>query len=70
MKVRMLRDWGFYRKGQDVEVFEPVAIGWINSGAAERVSFAEPATEERVDRTLATEPAKVERATKHYSRKR
>lgn len=39
MKVRMLKDWSFHKKGDTASVYEPTALNWINTGIAER--FAE-----------------------------
>lgn len=35
MKVRLLKDWSFYKSGDTAEVFEPTAVNWIQSGIAE-----------------------------------
>ena len=37
MKVRMLKDWSFYRKGVVANVYEPTAKNWLNTGIAEPV---------------------------------
>jgi hypothetical protein len=41
MKIRMLRDWSWYKAGQVADVHDPLAKNWIAEGAAE------PAREER-----------------------
>jgi len=66
MKVRMLKDWGYYKQGQVVDVFEPVAFGWVQAGAAERFT----PSEEKVERAAVSDAPRVERATKKYSQKR
>jgi len=52
MKVRLLKDWSFYKSGEVAEVFEPTARNWIQSEIAEefvdRRSFP---VEQMVDQT-------------------
>lgn len=40
--VRMKRDWQYYKAGDVVEVFAPVASRWVFEGIAENVTEAEP----------------------------
>jgi len=58
MKIKMLRDWSWYKAGQVADVFEPLAQNWIGEGVAA------PALEERsvaVDRAD-EDTSRVERA--------
>lgn len=57
MKIRMLADWSWHRKGEIVEIFDPTARGWISDG------LAEPVTEE-------TRSVVVEQATMHVERRK
>lgn len=38
MKVRMLKNWSFYKSGELVEVFDPTAKAWILDGIAEEAT--------------------------------
>lgn len=35
MKVRLLRDWSYHKRGEVAEVFEPTARNWLLNGIAE-----------------------------------
>ena len=37
MKIRMLADWSWHKKGEIVEIFDPTARSWISDGLAELV---------------------------------
>jgi hypothetical protein len=37
MKIRMLADWSWHKKGEVVDIFDPTARGWISDGLAELV---------------------------------
>jgi hypothetical protein len=49
MRVKMLRDWGWYQKGQIAELFEPVAMEYIKEGFAEATSEARSVPVERAE---------------------
>ncbi len=66
MKVRMLRDWGWYTNGQIAELFDPVAVGYIKDGFAEAVSTDSRSV--RVDDTMERSDG-VEQATVVQSRR-
>jgi hypothetical protein len=64
MKVRMLKDWSFYRKGVVASVYEPTARNWLNTGIAEPV---EKRSEVVVEDTTAA--PKVEKAVAQHRRR-
>jgi hypothetical protein len=35
MKIKMLADWSWHRKGEVVDIWEPTARGWVSDGLAE-----------------------------------
>ena len=35
MKVRLLKDWSYHKRGEVAEVFEPTARNWLLNGIAE-----------------------------------
>ena len=49
MKVRMLKDWGWYQKGQIAELFDPVAVEYIKNGFAEEIAEPRSVVVERAD---------------------
>lgn len=58
MKVRLKKDWNWYKAGDVADVFDPLAKNWIQSG------IAEPIPEDRsieTERAVADEDG-VERA--------
>lgn len=58
MKIRLLKNWSWYKAGDVADVFEPLAKNWLHEGVAE------PVGEERsvvVDRAEA-DNSQVERA--------
>ena len=58
MKIRLLKNWSWYKAGEVADVFEPLAKNWLQEGVAE------PVREERsivVDRAEA-DNSRVERA--------
>jgi hypothetical protein len=66
MKVRLLKDWGFNKAGDVVEVFDPTGNNWILNGIAEiprEVRSVEP-----VEQAVSPQPESVERAMKKYRR--
>lgn len=50
MKIQMLMDWGWHKKGDVVDIFDVTAKGWVSEG------IAKPITEE-------SRSIKVEQAT-------
>ena len=59
MRVRLLKDWSFYKSGDTAEVFEPVVKDWIQSGIAERASESRRID---VEEAVSVPPESVERA--------
>jgi len=49
MKVRLLKDWNFYKAGQVADVFDPLAKNWIQSGLAEETSESRSVAVERAE---------------------
>jgi|LakMenEpi03Aug12_release.lakeMendotaPanAssembly.Ray.scaffolds.fasta_scaffold272818_3 hypothetical protein len=49
MKVRLLKDWNFYKVGQVADVFDPLARNWIQSGLAEEAVEARAVVVERAE---------------------
>lgn len=64
MKVRMLKDWSFYRKGVVASVYEPTARNWLNTGIAAPV---ETRSETVVEDT--TVSPKAEKAVAQHRRR-
>jgi hypothetical protein len=64
MKVRLLKDWSFYKSGDVAEVFEPTARNWIDSGIAERFVDVRSLP---VERTVDISPDSSERAVRKPS---
>lgn len=65
MKIQMTKDWSWYKAGQVVDIYDPLAKNWLHEGVAV------PATEERsidVERADAVE-GRVERAVVTEKRK-
>jgi hypothetical protein len=65
MKIKMMKDWSWYKAGQVVDIYEPLAKNWLQEGVAV------PAAEERsldVERADAVE-SRVERAVVTEKRK-
>lgn len=56
MKIRMLRDWGWHKQGDVVDIFDVTAKAWISDG------IAAPAEESR--------SIKVEQATVSVERRK
>lgn len=63
MKVRLLKDWGFNKAGDVVEVFDPTGQNWILNGIAteDRSVPVEQsiAGEESVERAVITEKRRM-----------
>jgi len=68
MKVRLLKDWGFNKAGDTVEVFEPTAKNWLLNGIAEEPQ--EVRSVEVVEQATAPHGQAVERAAKKYQQQR
>ena len=68
MKIEMIKDWSFHRTGDVVDVFDPTAIDWINSGVARRA--VDSSKEETVERSVVAEPPRVERTSRRFSPKK
>ncbi len=66
MKVRLLKDWSFHKKGDTVEVFEPMGRNWIFTGIAEEPSEARSLD---VEDTVSRQPETAERAVMGRRRK-
>jgi hypothetical protein len=49
MKVRMLRNWGWYQQGEVAELFDPVAEEYIKNGFAERLGEKRSVEVERAE---------------------
>lgn len=64
MKVRLLKDWSWYAAGEIADVFEPTAKNWLAVGIAEAVTDVRSLP---VERAVAEEPQKVERAVRKPS---
>jgi hypothetical protein len=68
MRVRLLRDWSYHKRGEVAEVFEPTARNWLLNGIAEE--FAESRSidvEQAVDQTAeAVERAVVGRKPRRH----
>lgn len=47
MKVRLLKDWGFSKAGDVVDVFEPTGRNWLLNGIAEEHSESRCVSVER-----------------------
>jgi hypothetical protein len=60
MKVRMLKDWSWYREGDVADVFDPLGEDWIRAGIAEPsvAPKAERATIDHATAERAVEPRK------------
>ena len=67
MKVRLLRDWSFYRAGETHEVFEPTARNWIHNGIAEDASVER--RDFQVERAVDGEQESAEKAVRKPTRK-
>lgn len=63
MKVRLLKDWNYHKRGEIVEAFEPTAKNWILNGIAEEVTESRSIVEQAVSAT----PEGVERAVRKHS---
>jgi hypothetical protein len=57
MKIKMLKDWGWHKEGDVVDIFDVTAKGWISDG------IAKPITEE-------SRSVKVEQATMTVERRK
>jgi hypothetical protein len=64
IRVRLLKDWNFQRQGEIAEVYEPTARNWILNGIAEEITDSRSLP---VERSVAVEPAAVERAVRKPS---
>jgi len=66
VKIKMLKDWSWYKAGQVVDIYDPLAKNWLQEGVAL------PAQEDRsidVERAEAVE-FRVERAVVTEKRKK
>jgi hypothetical protein len=67
MRVTMLKDWGFHRQGETVEVWESTGRNWLLNGIAEP---PQPASRSIETDNASASPAGVERAERrpHHQR--
>jgi hypothetical protein len=66
MKVRLLKDWSFHKKGDTVEVFEPTGLNWLLNGIAEEPVEARSLD---VEEAVSRQPEAAERAMQGRRRK-
>jgi len=59
MKVRLLKDWGFSKAGEVVDVFEPTGRNWLLNGIAEEPTESRSVVVERATEDQAAERAIV-----------
>lgn len=67
-KVKMLKDWGWNKAGDVVEVFAPMARQWVFDGIAEYVTASR--SEQSVVEVAVAPTASVENATEQNRGKR
>lgn len=67
MKVQLLKDWNFNKRGDVVDVFEPIARNWLATGIAEAAPEKRDMVVERAE-SLVMESA--ERAARRHPHKR
>jgi hypothetical protein len=61
MKVRLIKNWSFYKSGEVAEVFEPTARNWILNGIAEEAVDSRSIP---VERTVDSHPEASEKAVR------
>lgn len=61
MKVRLLRNWNYHKAGEIVDIFEPTARNWVNSGIAEMPESRQEVVEQAVASYETAERAVVTR---------
>ena len=66
MKVRLTKDWSFYKAGDVADVFEPTAENWIHNGIAEAIVDSRSIP---VDATVDTHQSSAEKAVRKPARK-